>query len=184
MKPIHSLILALSISRAFAEVPDVVATSAPKIPNTVVLNLEGKRIKFYDALIKEKVVAINFVFTSCPTICPLIQVQFSQLQKDLKAAGVKNIQFISVTVDPVTDTPERLSAWSKKITPDMTWNYVTGEKATIDDILKKLEVFTADIDDHPSFILIGNDAKGEWKRVNSLAPVKTLAKELTALAGK
>lgn len=183
MNPIRTLLFAFTISCALAEKPEVVDTPAPKFPNSEVQNKEGKTLKFYDELIKGKVVAINFVFSSCPTICPLMQVTFAQLQKNLNEAGIKDITLISVTVDPATDTPARLKSWSEQFKGEEGWSYVTGDKKTIDHILKKLEVFTADINDHPSFILIGNDKKGTWKRVNSLAPVETLTEELTKLAG-
>ena len=111
-----------------------------------------------------------------------MQVKFSQIQKDLQKAKVTDVQFISVSIDPLTDTPARLKVWSEQFGANDHWTYITGEKKTIDHILKKLEVFTADINDHPSFILIGNDSKGEWKRVNSLAPVETLTKELKSLS--
>ncbi|MGJ8677372.1 MAG: SCO family protein [Akkermansiaceae bacterium] len=177
-----SVFTALTVLTATAEsFPDVTDTTVPPFPNQEVLNMEGETIKFYDDLVKNKVVAINFVFSSCPSICPVMQVKFSQIQKDLIAAGTKDVQFISVSIDPVTDTPERLKAWSKDFGANDQWEYITGEKDTIDHILKKLEVFTADINDHPSFILIGNDKKGVWKRVNSLAPVKILTEEILQL---
>ncbi len=177
-------VMALSLfSGVFAaeQAQTVKVTTAPKFPNSKILNQDGKSVKFYDDLIKGKLVAINFVFSSCPTICPVMQVKFAQLQKEMKKAGVP-VQLISVTVDPVTDTPVRLKKWGKQFGAGDNWTYVTGKKQTIDKILKKLEVFTADISDHASFIIMGSDTGGDWKRVNSLAGVEVLAKELTALS--
>lgn len=182
MKILPFLLLALFPSFALAEDPGATSTTAPKIPNSKVLDREGKELTFYDDLIKDKVVAINFVFSSCPTICPAMEVNFSQLQQSLKASGQAEIRLISVTVDPENDTPARLKKWSQLFKAEKGWSFITGKKQTIHGLLKSLEVFTADINDHPSFILIGNDSTGTWKRVNSLASPELLAKELTTLA--
>jgi len=185
MNTLKSIFFIFSLTLVSAETPAdssaIIATSAPKIPNSPVLNEDGKALKFYDDLIKDKVVAINFVFSTCPTICPAIQVNFSHFKKSLQEAGHHEVQLISVTVDPETDTPARLKKWSENFATAGPWTYITGETRDIDLILKKLEVFTADINDHPSFILIGNDASGTWKRVGSLVPPKTLTNELAKL---
>ncbi len=189
MKPIQILVAVLALlplpyGVASAEESEVVATAAPTIPNVEVVNQNGTPLKFYDDLIKDRVVAINFVFSSCPTICPLMEVNFQQLQQALKDSPQKGTQLISVSVDPVTDTPARLKQWSRKFGAEDGWSFITGEKNTIVGLLKKMEVFTADIDLHPSFILMGDDATGRWKRVNSLASASVLASELQKLSAQ
>lgn len=184
MKIITPLILAFSFLLAQAEEVDVTPTKTPKFPNSEVLNQESKSLKFYDDLIKNKVVAINFVFSSCPTICTAMEVNFSQLQTSLKESGLKDVHLISVTVDPKTDIPARLKEWSKKFEAKEGWSFITGKPKTIDHLLKELEVFTADVNDHPSFILVGNDTTGTWKRINSLASPKLLSQELSKLAAE
>ena len=126
---------------------EAVSTTTPKFPNSVVQTADSQSVKFYDDLVKDKIVAMNFVFSTCPTICPLMEANFSQLQKHLKEQGMEKVQLISVSVDPQTDTPARLKKWSQQFDAQKGWTFVTGEKKTIDHILKTLEVYTASIDD-------------------------------------
>ena len=81
-------------------------------PNTVVKTQEGKSVRFYDELIKGKIVIISFIYTSCTDICPLTTARLSQLEDKLGDAVGRDVFFISMTVDPKRDTPERLKEFS------------------------------------------------------------------------
>src|SRR6185503_7972296 len=105
------------------------------IPEVDVLDQNGSALHFYSDLIKGKTVAINFIFTNCTTICPPLGATFARVQKDL---GNKDVQFISVSVDPLTDTPERLKAWGAKFKAGAGWTFVTGNKPEIDQLLRAL----------------------------------------------
>src|SRR6185295_7987397 len=82
-----------------------------KIPDVEVLDQDGNVRHFYTDLIKDKTVAINFIFTNCTTICPPLGATFARVQKEMGDKVGKDVHFISISVDPVTDTPERLKAW-------------------------------------------------------------------------
>src|SRR6478672_3535173 len=73
------------------------------IPNTVVTTQDGKPVKFYDDLIKGKIVIISFIYTSCTDICPLTTARLSQLEDKLGDAVGRDIFMISMTVDPKRD---------------------------------------------------------------------------------
>ena len=83
------------------------------IPDLSLLDQQGRKIHFYSDLVKGKTVAINFIFTTCTTICPPLAATFAKTQKLLGDRLGKDVYLISVSVDPVTDTPERLRAWGK-----------------------------------------------------------------------
>lgn len=140
------------------------------IPDTQVINQDGEKLNFYSDLVRGKVVAINFVFTTCTTICPPLAATFAQLQRLGGDRAGKDFYLISISVDPVTDTPQRLKAWGAKFKAKPGWIFVTGEKHNIDELLKSLGGFTAQIEDHSPLVLIGNDSKGVWTRTYGLAP--------------
>ena len=83
------------------------------IPDLSLLDQQGRKIRFYSDLVKGKTVAINFIFTTCTTICPPLGATFAKMQKLLGDRLEKDVYLISITVDPVTYTPERLRAWGK-----------------------------------------------------------------------
>ncbi|MCI0490684.1 MAG: SCO family protein [Blastocatellia bacterium] len=140
------------------------------IPDIEVINQDGEKLNFYSDLVRGRVVVINFIFTTCTTICPPLTATFSQVQKLGGDRAGKDFYLISISVDPVTDTPQRLKAWGAKFKAKPGWTFVTGEKHNIDELLKSLGGFTAQIEDHSPLVLIGNDSKGVWTRTYGLAP--------------
>jgi protein SCO1 len=130
--------------------------------NTTVIDQSGKERQFYNDLIKHKAVAINFIFTACTSSCPLSTAIFRQVQKKLTP---QKVQLITISVDPVNDTPERLLEFSKKFNADANWSFITGEKATVSELLKNLNVFTGDKNDHSNTVIVGNDMTHQWTRL-------------------
>jgi cytochrome oxidase Cu insertion factor (SCO1/SenC/PrrC family) len=139
------------------------------IPDVNVLNQDGNELHFYSDLIKDKTVAINFIFTNCTTICPPLAATFARVQKELGEKVGRDVHFISISVDPLTDTPERLKAWGAKFKAGAGWTFVTGEKQEMDKLLNALGAAVAKREDHTPAMIIGNDSKGIWTRTYGLA---------------
>src|SRR5690349_526839 len=94
-KIMRSILFALSLfvsTLAFAQ--------APRIDDTTVVTHDGRTVHFYTDLVQGRVTAINFIFTSCTTVCPLMGVRFAQLQPLLP----DGVTLISVSIDPTNDT--------------------------------------------------------------------------------
>lgn len=139
------------------------------IPDVEVLDQDGKTIHFYSDLIKGKTVAINFIFTTCTTICPPLAATFARVQKELGDKVGRDVHFISISVDPLTDTPERLRAWGDKFKAGSGWTFVTGNKQEIGQLLNALGASVARREDHSPTVIVGNDLKGLWIRTYGLA---------------
>jgi len=84
------------------------------------------------------------------------------------------VQFISISVDPVTDTPERLKTWSAKFKAGAGWTFVTGSKPEIDNLLNAFATSVSRREDHSPTVIVGNDLKGVWTRTYGLARVSQL----------
>jgi cytochrome oxidase Cu insertion factor (SCO1/SenC/PrrC family) len=153
------------------------------IPDVDVYNQDGQRLRFYQDLVKDRVVAINFIFTSCHTICPPLAATFANVQKLLDEQTRKELTLISISVDPVTDTPERLKAWAAKFEAKPGWTLVTGAKPDLDQLLKALNASSARREDHTPIVLLGNDTTGSWTRTYGLTPPKRLISILERLLG-
>ena len=128
--------------------------------------------------------AINFIFTTCTTICPPLTATFRRVQQEMGDRVGRDVSLISISVDPATDMPERLAAFSAKFKRAAGWTFVTGTKPEIDQLLRALGAFVADKQDHTPMILIGNDRARYWTRTYGLAPPATLVKALTEAADK
>ena len=156
--------------------------AALRVPDTNVLDQHGKQLRFYSDLVKGKTVAINFVFTTCKGVCPTLTAKFRQIQRELGERVGRDIQLISISVDPTTDVPERLSAYAEKFNAGPGWTFVTGSKPEIDELLRALGAFAPEKGNHPQTILIGNDATGYWTRTFGLSPAKEVAQIVTDAA--
>ena len=160
-------------------------SSKMAIPDVEVLDQDGNALHFYRDLIKDKTVAINFIFTNCTTICPPLAATFARVQKEMGDKVGKDVHFISISVDPLTDTPERLKAWGAKFKAGPGWTFVTGEKQEMDKLLNALGAAVSKREDHTPAMIIGNDAKGVWTRTYGLAKTgQIVGLILDVMAGK
>ncbi|HKV10617.1 MAG TPA: SCO family protein [Thermoanaerobaculia bacterium] len=156
--------------------------SGLNIPDVPVMDQDGNTVRFYSDLVKGKVVAVNFVFTTCTTICPPMGANFARLQKILGERAGQGVHLISVSVDPSTDTSERMKAWGAKFGAGPGWTLVTGDRNEITRLLKALGVYTPDINDHSPLVLVGNDPKGQWTRAYGLAAPAKVAELIDGVA--
>lgn len=176
--------MALTASREKVSKPtDPSPVSSLRIPDVTVQDQHGKPLNFYRDLVKGKVVAINFVFTTCTAICPSLTATFRRVQQELAKHSLE-VQLISISVDPATDTPERLHEFAGKYKADPGWTFVTGDTSDIDLILKEFGVAVANKNDHTPMILIGNDEAGYWTRAYGLSSPTALVKLLTEAASR
>lgn len=159
-------------------------SAPPRIPNLTVYDQQGRKLQFFTDLVKDKTVAINFIFTTCTTICPPLTATFRKVQQELGARVGHEVQLISISVDPTTDGPERLLSFAAKFEAGPGWSFVTGGKPEIDALLKALGAGVADKNDHTPLVLIGNERAGYWTRAYGLAPASTLLKKINEAAAK
>ncbi len=139
-----------------------------------VVNQEGEALDL-TSFIRNKIVAMNFIFTTCKTICPPMGANFVRLQEEMGAHTGKDVVFLSVSIDPATDTPERLKAWSQKFGGTNDWTLVTGTVQEVTRLLKALKVYTPLFEDHAPLIMMGKEGTNMWVRGNGLASVEQLA---------
>jgi protein SCO1/2 len=154
----------------------------PPWPDLPLLDQDGKPVRFYSDLVRGKRVAINFVFTTCTTICPPMGATFERLQALLAARAGSDVRLISVSVDPATDTPQRLKAWGARFHAGPGWSLVTGRQEDLDRLLKALSVFTPNRADHAPVVVLGDDGTGRWTRAYGLASPAKMIELLDGLA--
>lgn len=152
---------------------------ALKAADVTLINQNSQSVRFRE-LIDDKIVVVNFVYTSCEVTCQMLGLNFSRLAKKISHHLGESVQLISVSIDPAVDTPERLKTWSEKFGGHPGWMQLTGETVEVEALLKSLEVYTADKSDHSTLTLVGNGVTGEWRRLEGLSPVSVLSQQVYA----
>ena len=138
------------------------------MPNVPVVTQDGKTLNFYDDLIKDKIVVLNFIYTSCKDICPLATARLGEAQDKLGDRLGRDIFFYSISIEPERDTPERLKQYADAFHAGPGWLFLTGLPEDIQDIRYKFGDRRPDLVDHRNDVVLGNGATGEWQRENAL----------------
>ena len=171
-------LLTLGGSLAWAA-PEGSPWGADYFPNIKLLDQDGKTVRFYDDLIKDKVVAINFIYTHCGDSCPLETASLRQVQKLLGDRVGKDIFFYSISIDPKHDTPKVLKEYSERFRIGSGWSFLTGTKADTTLLRKKLGLFRDDeagkLGEHNTSFIIGNESTGQWMKRSPFDEPKVLA---------
>lgn len=193
MRRLHEFLAAFALfavgawAHAQAVTPQVLAERDAKardyFTDTVLKAHTGRTLKFYSDAMKGKVVLINFVYTQCSEACPLITAKLMQVQKDLGPAFGDEVRFLSISIDPVSDTPAALSAFARKMgVSHPEWLFLTGEKRNVDHVVAKLGAYSEEVPNHFTGIIIGSPQQARWKKVRPDAPPQAIVVELRALA--
>ncbi len=147
-----------------------VGQPAATLPDVPVLNQDGKRLSFYSDLVRGRTVAIDLIYTSCTTFCPMLTAHFRIVQQELGARIGRDIDLISISIDPVTDTPAKLKEFAAQFEPGPGWTFVTGARPDIAKLLDKLGQPLGNPEDHTPLVLIHNDKVGGWTHVDGNDP--------------
>jgi protein SCO1/2 len=142
------------------------------------IDQDGRKLRFYTDVLKNKVVAINTFFTTCTSICPPMNRNFEKMQDALGDRLGKDVFLVSISVDPETDTPPRLKEYGRRFHAKPGWLFLTGKKENVDWALYKLGQYVETKDNHTSIFIIGNEPKGLWKKALGLAQAEELIKIL------
>ena len=147
-------------------------------PNTTLVNQDGKKLKFYDDMLKGKVVMINFMYSACHDACPLETAKLRQVQEELGARVGKDIFMYSISIDPTNDTPATLKEYAAKYKVAPGWQFLTGKAEEITKLRKKLGLWEQpeQPNDHGMDMIVGNEATGVWKRRSTFDNPKVLAR--------
>jgi protein SCO1/2 len=151
-------------------------------PNVPVVTQDGKTLNFYDDVIKGKRVVVSFIYTNCPDICPLTTARLTQVEDVLHDQMDRGeLYFISMTVDPVRDTPEKLKEFSKAFGTGPGWLFLTGKPEDIRLINTRLGDRSRSLSDHRNEVILGNDKTGEWGRNTVFGDLDRLVIDINAM---
>jgi protein SCO1/2 len=148
--------------------------------NTALLTHEGKTVRFYDDLLRDKLVVINMMYTSCTGICPANTAALKALRQALGDRVGREVFLYSLSLRPEFDSPAALRDYARLYDTGPGWTFLTGVPREVDAIRRKLGFYDsnpaldADISRHTGMARIGNLRTGRW----CMAPVMSSTRNL------
>lgn len=150
-------------------------------PNLTVVDQDGRKLRFYDDVIKGRQVVISFIYTSCTDICPLTTSRLSLVAEQLGESFGRDIFFVSLSVDPVNDTPERLKAHAQAFHAGPGWLFLSGSLEHMRAINGSFGERMRALNEHRNEIVLGNDATGEWARNSAFGDLGRLVVDIRSM---
>ena len=145
---------------------DEVERAREYFTNLELINQDGETVRFFDDVLKDKVVVINFIFTNCQGACPLMTFKLSQVRDQFEGQIGDPLQFVSLSIDPERDTPAAMKAFAQEQNADHEgWVWLTGNPDHLDNIIKRLGQFAEDVESHSTMMLAGNVSAAHWIKI-------------------
>ncbi|ACY16795.1 SCO family protein [Haliangium ochraceum] len=169
-------------AKAAAATPNSKRWGANYFPNIELTTHEGEKMRFFDDMVKDKVVVINFIFTSCAKACPLETARLRTVYEVLGDRVGKDVFMYSISIDPETDTPEVLADYRERFRIGDGWYFLTGDRDEIITLRKKLGLYIEEIQDDPTdhnlSLIIGNQSTGQWMKRSPMENPHFLAMQI------
>jgi protein SCO1/2 len=135
-----------------------------KLPDTALTDQDGRAVRVASDVIGDRIVVVDFVYTSCTTVCPVASALLAQVQQRLGERMSQDVRLVSFTVDPVRDTPSRLKTYGQRYESGPGWTWLTGSKPQVDEVLRAFGAWTPNFENHPPLVLVGDAKAGRWLR--------------------
>jgi protein SCO1 len=165
----HRMAMAAPAPSNPARVMDV----QPTIADLVFTDQNGQKVSLRDAVTADEPVLVNFIFTSCTTICPVMSAGFASLQGRLNSEH-RPVRLVSVSIDPEVDTPTRLKAYAADVGAGDRWVFLTGTPADVEAAQRAFGAYRGSKESHSAATFIRRTSIGKWEQLDGLASGDTL----------
>jgi protein SCO1/2 len=150
--------------------------------NVELIDQNGQPLKFYDEVLKDRVVVISFIFTNCQSACPLMTRNLTMIRDMLREDERRAIQFVSISIDPLRDTPAAMKEFAQKHDADIDgWVWLTGQPDDVEYVTKRLGSYTDDPEAHTTTLLAANVRNAHWTKIPPNVPPNGVAARLRLL---
>ena len=146
------------------------------VPDVRLVRDDGKTISLPAELDDGRPVILNFIYTSCTTICPLTSQVFEQFQKRLGNSR-EAVHLVSISIDPEQDTPARLRAYAKQFDAAPGWDHYTGTLAASISAQRAFDAYRGDKMSHTPLTLLRAAPGKPWIRIDGFASANDLLAE-------
>ena len=147
-----------------------------------VVTQDGRRVRFFSDVLKGHVVVISFVHTQCKNACPMVTRKLTLVRDLLEGQLGQPLQFVSISLNPVQDTPEALKAFATRHEANHDgWVFLTGPVDHVNQIIRRLGQYSEDLEDHSTIILAGNVDRAYWAKIPPNAMPDAIAAKVSEL---
>jgi protein SCO1/2 len=147
------------------------------VPDVVLMNQDGARIRLRSLTESGKPVVLDFIYGTCTTICPVLSAGYTSLQGKL-GPDTRKMQLISVSIDPEHDTPKVMKGYLKQYRAKPGWDFLTGSRDDIDRVMRAFDSYVSDKMYHKQVTFIRAQGPGEWVRIDGLLGSSDLMNEI------
>ena len=151
------------------------------LPDLALVGMDGAETTLGREVDDDRPVMLNFIFTTCTTICPVLTATFSQVQRQL-GAEVEDVRMISITIDPDHDTPKRLSEYAERFGAGPQWHFLTGDRADIVAIQKAFDAYHGTKMNHRPITFLRYSVDQPWTRLEGITSAATIIEEYRRVA--
>ena len=143
-----------------------------EIPDIDLIDSTGARVNLRTLMSENEPLIVNFIFTTCTTICPVITATTLQLQKELQSSEQKP-RYVSISIDPDYDSTTVLREYATRYGAD--WTFLTGESSEVMSTLRAFDAYRGNKVNHFALILMRPAHSTDWTRVEGLTSAQNLA---------
>ena len=151
-----------------------------KLEGLSLVRMDEQAVNLLAELPQEDPIVLNFIFTSCTTVCPVLTATFSQFQDSLGGEASK-VKMISISIDPEYDTPNKLRDYAKKFSAGPQWQFYTGTKAQSEQVQRAFDAFRGSKMNHIPLTFLRAPGSGEWVRLEGFTSSIQLLEEYRRL---
>ena len=151
-----------------------------QVPDVMLTNQHGEKVSIAKVFDGKEPVMLNFIFTSCTTICPVLSATFAQVQKKY-GDQIDGVQMVSISIDPEYDTPVRLNQYAQRFHAQEGWTFLTGDFDTVMNVLNAFDAYRGDKMNHIPLALISTPGASNWVRLEGFANASDLVNEYQAM---
>lgn len=152
------------------------------VPDVTLVDMNGKKVSLRSELDTGRPVVVNFIFTSCTAICPVMSATFGQVQQALGKDGQKP-RIVSISIDPEYDTPARLREYAARLNAGPEWHLLTGSKETILAVARAFDAWKGDKMNHAPTTYLRPPQGKSWVRLDGFASPAEIVREYRSLVG-
>jgi protein SCO1/2 len=152
------------------------------IPDVTLVGQGGERVALSSLFESKRPVMLNFIFTTCTTICPVMTATFASVQRELGEERGE-LQLVSISIDPEHDTPARLASYARHQHALEPWRFLTGEAASIRTVQEAFRAYRGDKMNHVPLTFLRASPDEPWLRIEGFATSADLVREYRGLVG-
>jgi protein SCO1/2 len=145
-----------------------VMTPQPVIGDITLVDQEGRPTSLREAIGSDTPVLVNFIFTSCTTICPVMSTGFAQFQERLGAERDR-VRLVSISIDAETDTVDALREYAARYRAGPSWRFLTGTREAVEAAQRSFGAYRGDKGNHVPGTYLRRSVNAEWESVDGLS---------------